>query len=305
LLDDASLNLQRDVRRSFRLLAKKLGVAEDTVRKRVQRYRDEGLFRGWNVGLNPAALGFRTSYLFFELDSAAAKDRVIGRLRELPRVLWVDEYLGDFAGALTAYRNEAELRETTERASGPRVVSRCSRVDTEFPATEMRLLEVDRRIVAAIREDPRRPFADIARAIGRSPRTVRRRLRRMIDAHALFALPDVDLERLRGGAVVTLGVSVLTPGDRTAIEARVLSRFGQYHLFTPPRGRTYAAYTFLLPNLALVEAIRSWVSGLPGVDRVSVRPLVRRYNRFTESLPEESARGAPRLGKRPRLVAAR
>jgi DNA-binding Lrp family transcriptional regulator len=292
IIEEPSLTLQPDIRRSFDAIAKKLGVAEDTVRKRVNRFGKDGIIRGWRVGLNPNVFGYQTSYLFFELGSPAEKERVLSKLREVSGVLWVNDYMGGFAGVLLAYKDEADMERKLRPFPEIRNSKSLTRVNNRFPATNVTLLSVDRRIIGAIRRDPRKSFEKIAGELGISARTARRRLQRMTRERALFIFPDIDIERIVGSVVITLGVSYLDRRNKREIEGEIMSRFGDYYVFTPPPAQEYTAYSFVLPNLVWMEQMRIWVGALPGVKDVSIRPLLAFYNQLAESFQQEIERKA-------------
>jgi Lrp/AsnC family transcriptional regulator for asnA, asnC and gidA len=86
--------LQQDSRMPSAEIARKLGVAERTVRARISRLVDEGVVRLLAV-LNPAAIGYEvTADIFLEVEPSRLQD-VAQQLVTLPEVSYVGITTGD------------------------------------------------------------------------------------------------------------------------------------------------------------------------------------------------------------------
>ena len=85
---------QSDIRKSFRKIAKSLQTDEDTVRNRIEGLHRTGFLRGWQVGINPGLLGQKTVTLVLDVPSPASKDDVLRKLRLIPGILTIIEYMG-------------------------------------------------------------------------------------------------------------------------------------------------------------------------------------------------------------------
>lgn len=295
LTDTPYLRVQTDIRKSYRDIARKLGVSEDMVRERIGRLHKEGFIQGWTLGINPTLFGWKTSYLFFDTPSPAEKVRIIKRLMDVPGVLWISDHLECFAGIMISYADEEALYRHLESVSSILSSKAFVRTDNQFPDVRMRLTETDWRIIDSLKCDPRKPLGKTARELKISPRTVKRRLQRMIHERVFFVFPDLDLRRLQGSVVTTLAVFYLDKKFRRAVEDEIMSKYGDYYVFNPPTNPEYGAYSFILPSLSLAEELRDSVSALPGVKRASNRHHAAIYNRLAKVFDEELALRSPAL----------
>jgi DNA-binding Lrp family transcriptional regulator len=288
LIADVTLrSLQSDVRRSYAVIAKRLGIDEDTVRNRLRGLRETGFLREWCLGINPTVFGYQTSFIFAELHRTAEKDALLKKVAALPRVLWAVSYLGNSTGVLLSHPDQASLdgrlRSIRPRSGWKRFVV----VNNTFPPVTARLTAVDWSIIRTLRRNPRMPFREIAVCLHLTARTVKRRLNRMIEQRALFVFPALDCHRLEGRILVTLAVFYSDPALKQDAEERLLSIFSAYYLFTPSPEPIYAAYAFLVPALAVADEIRASAEALPGVRAVSLRPIVAFENRLKDVFAEE------------------
>ncbi|HEX7040560.1 MAG TPA: Lrp/AsnC family transcriptional regulator [Trueperaceae bacterium] len=85
--------LEEDGRRPYRDIARDLGIAEATVRARVNRLSDAGLIRITAVG-DPLSLGVSTAAITLIRTRPGTVHDVAGRLAQLPNVRFVGVSLG-------------------------------------------------------------------------------------------------------------------------------------------------------------------------------------------------------------------
>lgn len=281
--DVSRRSLQSDIRKSYAIISKKLGTTENTVRNRVDSLYAAGIILGWKLGINPTVFGYETSFLFFDATSAGEKDEVLRKFRSIPGVLWIVDYFGNTAGVLIAHKDGRALAKELQPVHQILDSKVYTRVNNWFPEVKIALTEMDWEIIKALRKDPRKPYVDLANELGISVRTARRRLQRLTRNSVVFIFPAVNLKKLVGSVPTALAVFYSDPKAKNEVEARIISKFYNFYLFTPSPEAVYGAYIFLLPNLATAEEMRVWTNSLPGVMNVSVRPLVDFMNLLYES----------------------
>ena len=118
------------------------------------------------------------------------------------------------------------------------------------------LSPLDLRIIASLKDDARRPVAEIARIVGVSVKTVRRRLEEMktdgsLDLHALTDSPS------GGDLLLTMHVKLKDMSDKAEAGKRLLSTYGSINAYM----RTFSN----LPGLLMVVF---WSDSVPEIRRV-------------------------------------
>jgi DNA-binding Lrp family transcriptional regulator len=275
IMDPSTLMFRQDIRRPYESIAKKLNVSEDTIRNRVKALEEGGPIRGWKVGINPNLLGYRFYYVVFDVKPPAFKDDVYSKLKStLPGLMWLADYFGDHAGIVVASKDEESLRKVCDHISSIAHSDNLTWAYDPYPKCNLKFLENDWKIVASIQRNPRKPYSEIASELGLSTRTVRRRLERMLEERALFSFPDVDFRKLSGSIVVDLVVFYTSPEVKQSVDNEVVSKFRDNLIFGTLYDRNHAWYLLVLPNLTMVEEVRSETSKIPGAKTVYVFPIV-------------------------------
>ncbi|WP_297523723.1 Lrp/AsnC family transcriptional regulator, partial [Thermococcus sp.] len=88
--------LQENARMSYREIAKAVGVAVGTVYNRIKRMEEEGIIKGFYVGIDYERVGFGLTAVVGI--KARGKDivRIEGEIAENPRVMQVYDVTGEY-----------------------------------------------------------------------------------------------------------------------------------------------------------------------------------------------------------------
>ena len=106
----ASLN--ENARKSYRDIAKELGIALSTVSTRVKRLEESGVIKGYIPIVDPAALGYDLSVLISVKISHGRLLEVQGKISERPEVFGVYDVTGDFDSVILArFKSRSELND--------------------------------------------------------------------------------------------------------------------------------------------------------------------------------------------------
>jgi DNA-binding Lrp family transcriptional regulator len=148
--------LQPDVKKSYVAIAKKLGTTEDTVRNRVDWMYEKGILRGWRLGVNPTLFGYQTDFFFFDNASRREKDEVLKKLKAISGVLWIVDYLGNFAGVLISSKDEETLERKISPVSHVFTSKAFVRVTNQFPLVKSKLTITDWNVIRSWMKDQRK-----------------------------------------------------------------------------------------------------------------------------------------------------
>lgn len=126
--------------------------------------------------------------------------------------------------------------------------------------------EIDSKIIELLKEDGRASDAEIARSLGVSEGTIRRRLKRLIDEEYIKIVAVLDPAKMGYGSQALIGVQVNPDSiDNVADEISNLQEIswvaattGKYDLF---------AWTTVQSSEALGVFLRTVIGTIPGVRR--------------------------------------
>jgi DNA-binding Lrp family transcriptional regulator len=296
--------LSIDGRASFSDIAEILGVSDQTVARRYRRLRSSGVVRV--VGLKARkTLGARGWFLRMRCvpGSGPAISAALARRAD---TAWVQILSGD-TEVLCALRGDGREDQATLLAKLPRsdrIVAvtahsllhmftggpqgtQALHILPESAVAPLRwtrrhdargghvdLGDLDFSLFAALGEDGRTPYAELASATGWSESSVRRRVEQLRDVGVLYFDLEVDLPAFGFQAVTWLWMSV--PPSRLAALGETIAKFPEV---------AYAGATTGTVNLAVCavcrdetefyEFLTGKVGALPDVSTIETSPVIR------------------------------
>ena len=292
---------QWNVRESYARIGRRVGVDEETVRKRILRMRQTGALPPWCMKPNPAVIGRQLAEIYLDLE-VGRKPEAIAALRRTGGVVTIKEFLGPALAVSVFYVDDADLDDTVARVasacgSGPPVVVR-----EPIPSPEVAMRTLDWRIVAIMADDARMDLREVAERIGATPRTVQRRLAALMQGRAVFLSGRPEYRNIEG---LFCDYLVRCPAtvDKEAIDAEVLARFRQRIVFSLTTSREFSTFVLVCANPAEADATAAFLRGLAGVDRVRMG-IMKELIHVKEWLQRElDARAS--LGSGPRAAVVR
>jgi DNA-binding Lrp family transcriptional regulator len=252
------------LRKSFRSIAKDLGVDQGTIRKRMKRLQEQRVLRGWYLGVSPGLTGHDVVHAWVEVKGENAKGDLISRLISDADTERACNYLGPKVSIVLFSKKGTDYDATMEHLS--EMVGRLGALHKQgvVPVPARSLRKTDAAIVASLCRDPWKSFATIAGEIGLSERTVKRRVTKLSEEGAIYMLPIVDLKALQGIVPVELVVDYASKELRAAVNKQVVSYVKEGLLFSDSSG-PFGYFALIVPNVSQVEQIEQWARRLHGV----------------------------------------
>ena len=168
-----------------------------------------------------------------------------------------------------------------------------------YPDPGIQLSASDWAVLGASYKHPRKTHAAIAKEVGLSTRTIKRKLWRMMQANAVFGFPALNPAGLRGAVMANLFVTY--PLDRkNEVDLEVARAFDDYLMYTlhlKPLGTrdvVPCAYGLMLPNVAKGREAVDAAKQLSGV-RTARLELVEEILTIYAPLKEEMEKHTGRL----------
>jgi len=290
---------QWDVRVSYADVGRALGIDEETVRARVKKLQDAGVLTGWDVMPNPRVLGRDAGRVELPCVDEAAKRRTMDALPAMDGIWLVFDNYGTSIGLVAFWEAPSVPRnlKLLEALGGRPPMW----MPMTIPPAAVELERIDWRVVRALRRNPRGSFEALAQDAGLSERTVRRRLTRLTDGRALLIVPRVDQSKVDGLVMGMLVVEHKDPKTRGDVDAFLRTLPGTvFAWFEGPVSRVSLGRR----NIADLDALRREVGAMPGVARVFVEIIIRRFtvdawlDDLVERRASEPARAAPKRSPR-------
>jgi len=252
------------LKKSFRSMAKELGVDQGTIRKRMKRFQEQRILKGWYLGINPGLTGQDVIYSWFTVENESEKEDIIERLLSLPNLERTCSYLGSNLKMVLLCNkgtNIVEMMDQLRRLTGSHAIMR-HHAFLEVPALHPG--ETDLAIIGILRRDPWKPYSTVAKELALSARTVKRRVEKLSEEGGIYMLPIIDLKALQGIIAVDLTVDYVSKESRSMANEQITAYVKEKLMFSGSIG-PIGYFSLMVPNVSQVEQMVKWVKRQAGV----------------------------------------
>ena len=220
--------------------------------------------------MNPNLLRSGELAIWLDVNLPTSKDEVVEKIRLMPGVILIGHYYGTLLAIALRYRDANAVRRQIE------LIRKVAEVDTlvvtkvPFPPCARSLGKTDWGIVRALQREPRKPCTAIAKELGLSSRTVKRRMQRMIDERAIFGFPALNPRAVQGAVMSTLLVTY-TLAQKREIDEKIGTHLATYlwHVFHmlpyEASDPLLCGFNLILPDVGEAEEVLRWATRLPGI----------------------------------------
>lgn len=288
------------------VIAKKLGVDGSTVKTRLRRMEKNGFIQYFQVYPNFRLLGIHGVAYVFELGDVVTKPEVLERCALVDGVTEIHNFLGTLLCIDFTYQEERDARRRLELLSQLTGCAHPRRFyERVMPPVDLRLSRTDWRIIRALRYQALRPLAEVAKELGLTVKTVRRRFERMARHHGLIVVPVVNPAHL--AHTITYMLLLRPAPDRwEQVVHGFLSDFDRSYFLTRLTPPSSAAFYLTAQTLAETEDTLVRARRTEGVQDAQLLILreVRENSQWLDSaierkIAESSTSVAPRLAPPP------
>lgn len=280
------------------VIAKKIGADGNTVKLRLRNMRKSGFISYFQIYPNFRLLGIDGAAYLFEVADIAKKKEVIERLSLVDGVTEIHNFIGsqicvDFT--FTAHRDEIRRLALLSRLTGCESPEKY--YERTMPVTHVELSNTDWRIIKALRYDAFKPLTTVAKELGVTAKTVRRRFGKMSANGAIIVVPVVNPAHIVNTITYTMLVYAWPEKWENAMR-EIMRIFEQTYFLrrlSPPEN---AAIHASARTLAETEDNLIRVRAIDGVReaRLLVLREIREYTEWLDSVIErrieETANGA-------------
>jgi DNA-binding Lrp family transcriptional regulator len=218
MLDKAIIGeLSNSCRMSFSDLAKKYDVSVNTIKNRVEHLLENEVILGFDVVPKMSLLNASFASIMLHLDERATR-KVIDELGSSKFIMAVMTGFEPEGFAIAIYRNTDELNQAVEHLRSNSAVREVEVIQLLPPPSSKESLRaskaledlktIDWKILYHLRWNGRMPLKEIAKKIGRSIPTVRKRIDFMRKHDLIYETTLVNIGAVGTGMVITLVVEI-------------------------------------------------------------------------------------------------
>ena len=268
--------LTKDCRLSYREIALTLGIATNTVKRRIKNLISRRIIEGFLVRVNLGAFGY-SNICNLTIKHLGNKEKIRGYLQNLGYVFLEGDCIGGISRFVVASKERIDnaLEFLSEKVRHLQLIDIFIgewKSDFVFTANDLRILK-------CLIQKPRMKVKDIAQAIHVSQKTVKRRIDAMLFNRVVDFTIFVNPREMRGYVNVGIFIHVEKKYSEEVTkeiykEIKDLLVFG-----SPYENLDTMGLNLYVENMWEIESIQNEAESMKGVKNVSIiLPLRRRYS---------------------------
>lgn len=252
---------RREVKISYRTLARNLSVSEGTIRNRTGKMVASGILLGSSVLVNPGLLGLCMGACGLDVSAGLRKQDVIDKLKLIDGVFGIQDHHGTHLGILFFYEEEELQRRLSlfvKMAEG----HQGNFGQFVFPPCASAPQRGDWKLLARLASSSFRTYGQLSRELGVSVRTLREKISRMLSSNMLFTLPMVSLRAIKNSVPADLEVTFYRTDEA---QPAILQLVEDYAFYVGVSLNGFLLCDLILPNAATATEILEKVKETRGV----------------------------------------
>lgn len=258
---------QWNVRFSYAKVADRIGVDEETVRKRIIRMKEVGSLPKWLMKPNPYLLGQKGAGIDLDVAQEGNKSEAISKIKSVEGVVTILDFLGKGISVVLYYEDDAALGRMAEKI-GSICGSKPVVVRQAFPRPEVVMKKVDWEIINVMTDDARMDLQEVADRTGATMRTIQRRLAKMIEGKAIYLSGRPIYGKMTG---LSCNFLIFCPDatKKQTMDMEVLSEVRRLER-SDIASKEYSLFTINCENPKEADEALAWLKSFDGVEWVRI-----------------------------------
>lgn len=268
--------LTKDCRLSYREIALTLGIATNTVKRRIKNLISRRIIEGFLVRVNLGAFGY-SNICNLTIKHLGNKEKIRGYLQNLGYVFLEGDCIGGISRFVVASKERIDnaLEFLSEKVRHLQLIDIFIgewKSDFVFTANDLRILK-------CLIQKPRMKVKDIAQAIHVSQKTVKRRIDAMLFNRVVDFTIFVNPREMRGYVNVGIFIHVEKKYSEE-VTKEIYKQIKDLLVFgSPYESLDTMGLNLYVENMWEIESIQNEAESMKGVKNVSIiLPLRRRYS---------------------------
>jgi len=254
------------VKSTLRSIAARLGADDMTVNNHYKKILESGCMSVWSLLVNPTYFGYRASDVMVDVQPESAKPDMIRKLRLIHEITGLVNFYGRGLKIIIIYNGDESRSRTIELISRITNAEKITQSRMALPRSETEnLTESDVRIIRALSKDARKPVVNVAKEIGLSAKTVRKRVDRLRMDNTIFPFPILKIESVIGLMPVYLTYTYSNSGAKASVDHAILSQFNTNYLMGSFADLEYGTLLLNASTTGDVQKILEWTKSQLGV----------------------------------------
>jgi DNA-binding Lrp family transcriptional regulator len=260
--------LAKNGRLSYRSIGLTIGLTTKSVKSRVDRMLAAKVIERFLARVNPSVIGYKRIYAF-ALRKGKLNQELLDRINLVGDIQYQFEVMGGVIGFDIAIKEGTEDKfELLFNSLKPALLGLIRSRNREVSHN---LTQTDYTIMKQLIKNPRMEIGDIAAATTISPKTVRRRLDKMIRNHVLEFSIQPNPDAMKGYIVFFLDVKVKNRIDHQKVLQKIYEELHEHFMLSSDMSNQEDSIGLLLgsEDAIGIEYIRSRIESFDAVEQAN------------------------------------
>jgi DNA-binding Lrp family transcriptional regulator len=254
------------VKLSLRAIAARLGADDMTVRYRYKRLQESGCMSVWSLLVNPAFFGYRVTDLMVDVQPESAKPDMIRKLKLVHEITGMINFYGKAIRIYVIYNGDESRSRTTELIS--RITNAEKITQSRMPMPQSltkKLSAIDVAIIRALSDDARKSSVLVAKELGLSAKTVRKRVDRLRKENTILPLPILNIASIAGLIPIYLSYVYSNSEVKTSVDREIISHFDASYIMGSFADPDIGNVVLGASTMADIPKFLEWAKSQPGI----------------------------------------
>jgi DNA-binding Lrp family transcriptional regulator len=251
---------------SFRAISARLGADDMTVSYRYKRLQESGCMPVWSLLVNPAFFGYRVTDLMVDVQPESGKPDMVRKLKLVHEITGMVNFYGTGLRVFMIYNGEESRSRTIELISRITNAERITPSRMPLPGSETKTLtETDIAIIRSLSADARKSSVFVAKELGLSAKTVRKRIDRLRRENTIFPFPILDIASIAGLIPVYLSYVYSNREAKTCVDREVISHFDKWFITGNFADPDNGGVVLSASSVADIPKVLEWAKSQTGI----------------------------------------
>jgi DNA-binding Lrp family transcriptional regulator len=257
---DASVKL------SLRGIAARLGADDMTVRYRYKKLQESGVMSIWSLLVNPAFFGYRVTEVTVDVQPESGKHDMIRKLKLVHEITGIVNFYGRAITIYMIHNGEESRSRTIELISRITNAEKITQSRMPMPASLTRkLTAMDVAIVRVLSSDARMSSLLVAKELGVSAKTVRKRVDKLRRENIILPLPILNIASIPGIIPIYLSYIYSNSDVKTSVDREIISHFDARYIMGSFADPNNGSIVIGANTMADVPRLLEWAKAQPGI----------------------------------------
>ena len=260
--------LAKNCRLSYRSIGHTVRLTTKSVKSRVDRMLAAKVIERFLARVNPSVIGYKRTYSF-ALRKSKLNQEIFGRINLVGDIQYQFEVMGGVIGFGIAIKEGTEDKiDLLLNSLKPALLGLIQSHNLEV---HQKLTKTDYTIMKQLIKNPRMEIRDIAAATSISPKTVRRRLDKMIRNHVIEFSIQPNPDAMKGHIVFFLDVKVKHRSQYQKVLQRIYEELHEHFMLSSDLSNQEDSIGLLLgsEDAIGIESIRSKIESFEEVQQAN------------------------------------